>query len=118
MDCFTKGGRSNPSATSRCGSLLPCCSLLLLTCALRMTSSHSEAVTPRAPTVNNTINAISFESVFGGKGANEAIALARLGVTVRMVGRIKNDLFGGQWSKTPLATKNLLEDTDGLRRPP
>ena len=27
-------------------------------------------------------------------------------------------LGSGRWSKSPLATKNLLEVTDGLRRPP
>ena len=41
MDCVAppqkKGGQRNPSVTSRCGS-----PLLLLTCALLMTSSHSE----------------------------------------------------------------------------
>jgi hypothetical protein len=43
MGCFDLLGGgvvSNPSAASRCGSLLP--SRFLLTCALLMTSSHSE----------------------------------------------------------------------------
>ena len=40
----SKNGRSNPSVTSRCGSHSP---RVLLTCALVMTSSHSQAGTFR-----------------------------------------------------------------------
>ena len=36
----------------------------------------------------------------GGKGANEAVAVSRLGIPVAMVGRVKSDLFGHQMLST------------------
>ena len=33
-------------------------------------------------------------------------------------GTLNGEPLGGRSKKKPLATKNLLEDTDGLRRPP
>jgi ribokinase len=45
----------------------------------------------RLPRVGETITDATFERVPGGKGANQAVAAARLGAQVRFVGRIGRD---------------------------
>jgi ribokinase len=54
------------------------------------------ARTPRLPNPGETLTGHSFQTFPGGKGANQAVACARLGVNTRMVGRVGGDLFGGQ----------------------
>lgn len=50
--------------------------------------------TPRFPQPGETLTGTRFQTVPGGKGANQAIALARLGAPVRMAGRVGDDSFG------------------------
>ncbi|AXC49000.1 ribokinase [Paracoccus suum] len=50
----------------------------------------------RMPGPGETVEAPSFEIGFGGKGANQAIAAARLGSDVTMVTRVGDDMFGPQ----------------------
>ena len=50
--------------------------------------------TPRFPAPGETITGSIFRSVPGGKGANQAVALARLGVETRMAGMVGDDGFG------------------------
>jgi ribokinase len=50
--------------------------------------------TPRLPQPGETIAGHSFVTVPGGKGANQAIAVAKLGVPVQMHGRVGGDEFG------------------------
>jgi len=52
------------------------------------------AVTRRIPAIGETITGTGFQIHPGGKGANQAAAVARLGYPVRLVGRLGNDLFG------------------------
>ena len=49
---------------------------------------------PRLPGPGETLFGHSFITVPGGKGANQAVACARLGVNTKMVGRVGNDGFG------------------------
>jgi len=51
---------------------------------------------PRLPVMGETILGHSVEFVPGGKGANQAIGLARLGSEVAMIGSVGEDLFGGE----------------------
>ena len=49
---------------------------------------------PRLPVSGETILGTDFMTVPGGKGANQAVAVARLGAPSRLVGRIGQDGFG------------------------
>ena len=56
--------------------------------------------TPRLPALGETLlGAGSLKLVPGGKGANQAVAMARLGASVAMAGRVGSDPFGGQLVK-------------------
>jgi ribokinase len=57
----------------------------------------------RIPQVGETIIGNSFNTFYGGKGANQAVAVAKLGYPVWMVGNVGNDAFGMQ-------LRNGLED--------
>ena len=48
----------------------------------------------RMPRVGETIEAPSFDMGFGGKGANQAVALAKLGCEVLMITKVGDDMFG------------------------
>lgn len=52
------------------------------------------ATTARLPEPGETVFGNSFQTAPGGKGANQAVAAARLGANVRMVGRVGADEFG------------------------
>jgi ribokinase len=49
---------------------------------------------PRIPAPGETIIGSEFHNAPGGKGANQAVAAARLGAHVSMVGRVGRDAFG------------------------
>lgn len=51
-------------------------------------------VSSRHPQIGETILGESFSTYPGGKGANQAIAAARLGGSVKMVGCVGQDAFG------------------------
>jgi len=50
--------------------------------------------TPRIPKPGETIIGSDFHTIPGGKGANQAVAAAKLGAEVSMVGRVGEDDFG------------------------
>ncbi len=52
--------------------------------------------TPRLPAAGETITGYEFFTAGGGKGANQAVAAARLSSPTHMVGRVGNDDFGRQ----------------------
>lgn len=54
------------------------------------------AVTERIPAVGQTVIGSDFQIHPGGKGANQAVAVARLGYPVRLIGRLGSDPFATQ----------------------
>jgi ribokinase len=52
--------------------------------------------TPRVPAIGQTLIGTAFETTPGGKGANQAVAAARLGYRVAMVAKVGDDNFGPQ----------------------
>lgn len=51
---------------------------------------------PRHPEIGETIIGRQFSTFPGGKGANQAVAAARLGGAVAMIGRVGKDAFGDE----------------------
>ncbi len=49
---------------------------------------------PRLPSLGETLHGTDFKSGFGGKGANQAVAAAKLGADVSIVSRVGADLNG------------------------
>ncbi|MHC5730009.1 MAG: PfkB family carbohydrate kinase, partial [Nostoc sp.] len=49
------------------------------------------ATAPRLPVPGETLLGEDFFQVSGGKGANQAVALAKLGIPTQMVGRVGAD---------------------------
>lgn len=51
---------------------------------------------PRFPQPGETLTGTSFQRFMGGKGANQAVAAARLGADVRIIGAVGADGFGSE----------------------
>lgn len=58
---------------------------------------------PRLPRPGESMLAPDVITAPGGKGANQAVAAARMGARVRMVGRVGDDAFGGSLRQSLLA---------------
>jgi ribokinase len=54
------------------------------------------ARTPRIPVAGETVSGLDFQTFFGGKGANQAVAAARLGASVSLIGQLGDDGFASQ----------------------
>ncbi|MYA50337.1 MAG: ribokinase [Chloroflexi bacterium] len=71
---------------------------------------------PRLPSPGETVLGGDFYTAPGGKGANQAVAAARMGASVRMVGRVGTDLFAPQLLDSLRASgvdvSGVMEDPD------
>jgi ribokinase len=54
------------------------------------------ARTPHIPVAGETVSGLGFQTFFGGKGANQAVAVARLGASVSLIGQLGDDAFAPQ----------------------
>lgn len=54
------------------------------------------SMTERIPVMGETVIGLNFQIHPGGKGANQAVAVSRLGYPVRLIGCLGNDTFGEQ----------------------
>jgi len=70
------------------------------------------AATPHIPIVGETVAGTSFRTFPGGKGANQAVAAARLGASVCMIGKLGADSFGTELRNSLIAAN---VDTDGVK---
>lgn len=72
--------------------------------------------TQRHPQIGETVFGYDFRTYPGGKGANQAVAAARLGGSVRMIGRVGNDQFGdellGTVTRAGVDTKCIIQDPE------
>lgn len=75
---------------------------------------------PRLPKGGETLIGHSFTTVSGGKGANQAVAAARLGAQVAMIGCVGSDDYGVQLRDALLAEQidcqavSSVEDSSGV----
>src|ERR1051326_1025487 len=69
------------------------------------------AATERIPIAGETVAGLTFRTFPGGKGANQAVAAARLGGSVSMLGKLGADPFGEQL-RDSLEESNV--DTDAV----
>lgn len=76
------------------------------------------AKVPHAPAAGETVNAEKFYVVPGGKGANQAVGMARLGLRVTLVGRVGKDHFGDfliqELEKENLNTSCIFRDDEAM----
>ena len=62
--------------------------------------------TPRMPATGETLHGHDFHQIPGGKGANQAVAAARLGADVSFIGAVGDDGFG-EFSRNCLAVEQI-----------
>ncbi|MFF5140988.1 ribokinase [Streptomyces sp. NPDC013157] len=70
------------------------------------------AYAEKAPQLGETVTGRAFRTIPGGKGANQAIAAARAGATVSMIGAVGHDAYGTRMRET---LEHSGVDTDSLR---
>lgn len=74
------------------------------------------AYAARLPAAGETVHGDSYAIALGGKGANQAVALARLGAPVELIGRTGRDAFGAlaraRLAGFGVGTAHLAEDAD------
>ncbi|MFF6981247.1 ribokinase [Streptomyces sp. NPDC008343] len=77
-------------------------------------STNMDLVTyvEKAPQLGETVTGREFRTIPGGKGANQAIAAARAGGNVLMIGAVGNDAYGTRLRST---LEHSGVDTDDLR---
>jgi len=68
-------------------------------------------VMDRFPKPGETVHGESFHTFTGGKGANQAVALAKLGADTAMIGMVGNDVYADQYLKY---FKELGVNSDGV----
>ena len=74
------------------------------------------AYAERIPAIGETLHGTAYKTGLGGKGANQAVAAARLGVSTAFVGRVGGDGFGAEAARQIAAygvdASLLMRDAD------
>jgi len=87
--------------------------MILVFGSINMDLVASVAAIPRP---GETVLSPGYRTLFGGKGANQAVAAARMGGDVAMVGRVGNDGFGaacrGNLAANDVATEHILTGSE------
>ena len=81
-------------------------------------STDFVVLTDRRPQVGETVTGNDFQTTFGGKGANQAVASARLGGDVSMVGTVGSDVFGNQLIQNLADNGVLTNDVERVTEKP
>jgi ribokinase len=85
-------------------------------CVIGSSNTDMVILTPRIPMPGETILGGTFFMNPGGKGANQAVAAARLGGQVTLVARVGQDVFGEQalagFQKDGIDTQFISTDTE------
>jgi ribokinase len=87
-------------------------------CIVVVGSSNTDMVvkTERIPAPGETVTGGEFFMPAGGKGANQAVAAARLGAEVTLVAKVGDDMFGRQaiknFQQEGILTDHVLVDSD------
>src|SRR5690625_4081068 len=71
---------------------------------------------PYLPAEGETIASSKFLTIPGGKGANQAVAMGKLGANVRMIGKVGTDDYGSMLLES-LRNSNVITDAileDGI----
>jgi ribokinase len=74
----------------------------------------------RIPVSGETVLGTEFKTHPGGKGANQAVAIARLGYPVKMIGKVGSDAFGNQLRSgleqagVDVSAIAIVEDSSGI----
>jgi ribokinase len=74
----------------------------------------------RIPLSGETLRGTEFRTHPGGKGANQAVAVARLGYPVKMIGKVGSDAFGSQLRSSleqagvDVSAIETVEDSSGV----
>lgn len=70
----------------------------------------------RLPRPGETVHGDVFQTIPGGKGANQAVAAAKLGARVTMIGRVGDDAFGVTLKRSltdfGVSTEHVIETAD------
>ncbi|WP_413540116.1 ribokinase [Aerococcus viridans] len=75
-------------------------------------STDFVATTAIRPEMGETVEGENFERSFGGKGANQAVAIGRLGGHVEMIGAVGDDPFGKELLSNLRANHVLNENVE------
>ncbi len=74
----------------------------------------------KIPVSGETVHATEFKTHFGGKGGNQAVAIARLGYPVRMIGKVGSDSFaerlrsGLEQAGVDISAVGTVDDSSGV----
>lgn len=81
-------------------------------------STDFVATTAVLPEMGETVEGENFERSFGGKGANQAVAIGRLGGHVEMIGAVGDDSFGNELLSNLRANHVLNENVERVTGSP